>query len=418
MGLLLFWLIGRITITEVMSNVRGSESTCGDRNEYVELYNDDSLFFNLAGHYLSDLDGNPDSLCAWMNDTLLVKYPGVRIRTMVMRPFSYCLVIDREYLKPDTINCQPYQIPDSTLIITTDDTSIGDGLSSNDPLIVFSGLPPCTTSFGTPDLDDGFPGDPGDGISWERIDIKGPDSIANWHTCLDTSGGTPGRSNSASGAYDLSLSATSVIFHPASVKTGEDLNTEIRVRNSGLRLAQDYLVRIFEDKDNDRVADQDEQCAEIPGIPVAVNDSAVFTQVYSRPKEGRHVMAFRLDYPVDIDPGDNLVFKEFSVSGSCGPLTLTPPVFSPDGDNIDDALQIDYRLPEAGGSMTVLIFDTRGKQVFDLCRDRVASETRGTLLWNGQSSGGNAATGMYIIYLEYRYRSRKLQAKKTAVLAR
>ncbi len=418
MGLLLFWLIGRITITEVMSNVRGSESTCGDRNEYVELYNDDSLSFNLAGHYLSDLDGNPDSLCAWTNDTLLVKYPGARIRTMVMRPFSYCLIMDREYLKPDTTNCQPYRIPDSTLIITTDDTSIGDGLSSNDPLIVFSGLPSCTTSFGTPALDDGFPNDPGDGISWERIEAIDPDSIANWHVSLDTSGCTPGRSNSVSSAYDLSLPEASVVFHPASARTGEDVNMEIRIRNTGLRPAQDYYVRVFEDKDNDRVTDPQEQCAEIPGTPVAVNDSAVFTPVYVRPVDGKHVMAFRIDFPLDIDPKDNLVFREFIVSGSCGPLTLTPPVFSPDGDNIDDVLQIDYRLPESGGCMTVLIFDTRGKQVCDLCRDRVASETRGTLLWNGQSSGGHAQTGMYIVYLEYRYRSRKLQAKKTAVLAR
>jgi len=193
---------------------------------------------------------------------------------------------------------------------------------------------------------------------------------------------------------------------------------EIRIRNTGLRPAQDYYLRIFEDKNNNRITDPQEQYCELFGTPLAVNDSAVFTQSYVKPADGKHTMAFRIDYPVDIDPSDNLIFKEFSVSGSCGPLILTPPVFSPDGDNINDVLQIDYRLPESGGKVTVLIFDIRGELVRDLCRDRITLETRGTLFWNGQSNGGKAPTGMYIVFMEYRYRSRKLQAKKTTVLAR
>jgi hypothetical protein len=418
MGLLLFYLAGRIVITEVMSNARGPEATCGDRNEYVELYNDDSLSLDLAGCRLSDSDGIPDSLCAWTNDTILMKYPALRIRTMVMKPFSYALVMDREYLKPDTIHWQPYRIPDSTLVITTDDTSIGDGLSSNDPLIVYKSAPACTTAFGTPGLDDGFPDDPGDGVSWERIETAGPDTVANWHPCLDTSGGTPGRSNSASDAHDLSLCSSSVAFHPASVKTGEDVVMEVRVRNAGLRPAQDYHVRIYEDRDRDRIAEPQEQYADLPGTPVPPGDSAVYAPAYVKPASGTHFMAFKVDYPEDIEPADNLVFKEFSVLTSIGPLTLSPPVFSPGADNIDDILQIDYRLPEPGGRLSVLVYDTRGGQVVDICRDRVAIQSRGTLIWNGQADQGPAQTGMYIVYLEYRYRDRKLKAKKTAVLVR
>ncbi len=418
MGLLFIFITERIVITEVMANARGPENTCGDRNEYIEIYNDDSLSVDLTGYYLSDFDCPADSICPWFNDTLLVKYPGVRIRTTIIYPHSYALILDREYLRPDTIFSQPYHLPDSTLILTTDDTSIGDGLANNDPLIIFRPGLACTTSFGTPGVEDNFPTDAGDGIAWERIDFEVSDTISNWHPSLDTSGGTPGRANRVSEAYDLSLNPASVQFYPSSIQVGEDAGVKIAIKNTGLRIAGDYHLIIYEDQNHNRLIDPTECRASISGTLLSPGDSAIFSWTYRQPSAGAHTMGFWINYEPDINQTDNQIFKDIKVSESVGRLTLSPPVFSPNADNIDDFLQIDYRLPAAGGRLSISVFDTRGTLIRDLCRDFMVTSKRGTMFWNGQTESGKIVTGRYIVLLEYRYAQRSVRDKKTAVLVR
>src|SRR4030042_1566597 len=170
--LLFLWAQSQLLITEAMSNVRGSEQTCGDRNEYVEIYNNSPDTIDLSSYFITGFDVIPDELHTWENESILVKYPNVRIHSTILYPYSYALILDREYVSSDTSggHGQLYDVPDSTLIMTTDDTTIGDGLANSDPLLLFSEMQACTTSFGTPfDSLDCFPSDPGDGISWERI---------------------------------------------------------------------------------------------------------------------------------------------------------------------------------------------------------------------------------------------------------
>jgi hypothetical protein len=418
MGLFLFFAIGRIIITEVMSNVRGSESTCGTRNEYVEIYNLSPDTVDLADHWISDFDGNPDEIFPWENDTLLIKYPKVRTHSTRIYPLSYALILDRDYVKWDSVNWQPYDLMDSTLILTTDDHTIGDGLSTNDPLILYATADPCTTSFGTPYLDDGFPSDPGDGISWERIDLDRADSIDNWYPALDPSGGTPGRKNSTADAYDLGLDSASIFFYPARLKPGEDLRTEIRIGNNGLRPAADWTLAIYEDSNRDCLLDPVEFRASLAGVNVAARDSVSLYYDYRKPSAGEHRLAFKIEYAADKDPANDLVFKSFTVSDRIGILSVSPEIFTPNSDNVKDLLQIDYRLPEPGGALTIAVYDCRGKKVHELCSGQTASSVLGTVIWNGTSLGKKVPTGMYVIYLEYQYRNRSVRAKKTAVLAR
>jgi hypothetical protein len=418
MGLFLFFAFGHIIITEVMSNVRGSESTCGTRNEYVEIYNAGWDTVDLADHRISDLDGNPDEIFPWENDTLLVRYPKVRTHSTRIYPFNYALVLDRDYVKWDSVNWQPYDLPDSVLVLTTDDHTIGDGLSTNDPLILFSTAQPCTTSFGTPLLDDGFPFDPGDGISWERIDLDRPDTADNWYPSLDTSGGTPGRQNRAMTAYDLGLDSASILFYPARLKTGEDLQITIWIKNLGLRTTGDYTLSIYEDRDLDHGLDPTELLVVLPGAAVAGQDSVVLNYTYLNPCEGDHRLGFKIDYTPDNDPADNQAFKDFIVSDQTGILTVTPEVFSPDADHINDLLQIDYRLPEPNGELTIAVYDCRGRKVHSICSHKTVFLSQGTIFWNGDSRGRKIPTGMYVVYLEYQYQNRMIRAKKSAVLVR
>jgi hypothetical protein len=418
MGVLLICAFSRLLITEVMSNVRGSENTCGSRNEYVEIHNLSYDTVDLAGYHISDFDCNPDEIFPWENDTLLVKYPKVRTHSTRIYPNSYALIMDRDYVRWDSVNWQPYDLPDSTLILTTDDHTIGDGLSTNDPLILFSTADSCTTSFGTPWLDDGFPSDPGDGVSWERIELNLPDTIDNWHPSLDSSGGTPGRENSTVRAYDLALDAASISFIPAQLKPGDDLKIAIWVKNKGLRLTADYKLSIFDDENKDSVLTVDELLVQLAGRPVAASDSVAFEYVDNKPGSGDHRLAFRIDFLPDKDPANNVAFKDFTVSDKVGLLTVTPSVFTPNADHHNDFLQIDYRLPAPDGILTISVYDSRGKKIHDICHEQRVLEDRGMFSWNGEGRGVKIPTGMYVIYLEYKYQNRVVRAKRTAVLAR
>lgn len=136
-----------------MANVRGSDSGLpGDRNEFVEIYNNSSDTIDILDYSIYDFDqARPDLICPWNDSTILNKYPKLRISSTRFYPHTYALILDRDYTRPDTGQyLQPYSIPDSALVITTDDATICDGLSTKDPLIFYSKDLACTTSFGTP----------------------------------------------------------------------------------------------------------------------------------------------------------------------------------------------------------------------------------------------------------------------------
>lgn len=407
-----------LIITEVMSNVKGPENPYGDRNEFIEIYNNSEDTIDLAGYFVSDFDAPPDGIRAWENDSILIKYPGLRIHSTILYPFAYGLILDREYIVRDSINCQPYDIPPGTLILTTDDTSIGDELTTNDPLIIFSNAYACTTSFGTPYIEDNFPKDPGDGISWELIDFLKPDTSDNWYPSIDPSGCTPGRKNSVTDAFDLGLDANLISFIPAKIQTGEDININIGIINFGLRPVLDYQLLIYEDRNYDSLFETSELIFEQPGELVGAFDTLFLYRVYEKPSQGEHRLGFKLDFAEDKNPANNIALKSFQVVGKIGELCITPPIFTPNNDGVNDNLQIDYRLPEPGGVLTISIFNSRGIKICDLCYKKIVNLDKGTLYWNGNANEKSAPTGMYIIYLEYIYHNKITKAKKTAVLSR
>ncbi len=408
----------RIIITEVMSNVKGPENPYGDRNEFVEIYNQSSDTIDLSSYFISDFDANPDEICTWEDESILIKYPDVRIHSTIIYPFSYALILDREYIVSDSINCQPYNIPAGTLILTTDDTSIGDGLSTNDPIIIFSNVDACTTSFGTPFIEDNFPQDPGDGISWERIDYNSTDTITNWHPSINPEGCTPGYKNSVTDAFDLGLNEDLISFIPAKIEAGEDVKIGIGVINFGIRPSMDYGLLIYDDKNNDKILENSELLDNIFGEPVGAFDTVFLYYEYKKPYQGEHNLGFKIEFADDKNLNNNTAFKKLLVLGKIGELCLSPVIFTPDGDGHNDNLQIDYRLPEPGGKLTLSIYDSRGIKICDLCRGKLVESDKGTIFWNGETTKGKASTGMYIIYLEYHYQNKITKAKKTAVLAR
>ena len=100
-------------------------------------------------------------------------------------------------------------------------------------------------------------------------------------------------------------------------------------------------------------------------------------------------------------------------------ITISPKVFSPDGDGIDDAATIEYNGLEGGAVANLFIYDASGRQVRHLAKNAVLG-TSGKFRWDGlDEKGQQLPIGQYIIYTElFTLQGKKQQFKNLIVLAR
>ncbi len=102
-----------------------------------------------------------------------------------------------------------------------------------------------------------------------------------------------------------------------------------------------------------------------------------------------------------------------------GEITVSPEIFSPDNDGIDDIATIGYRFPTPGYTANITIFDASGRPVRYLQKNAL-SGTSGSYTWDGLGEKQQKlAQGIYIIYTEiFNTEGKKKQFKNTIVLAR
>jgi len=103
-----------VIITEVMFNPAADEN----QDEFIEIYNNSDVTINLSGWAIADN----------VETDLLIKSHG--FTDMLLKPFSYCVVMDSSYY----LNSTEYEdlIPDSVLRVMINDGSIGQyGLSNS-----------------------------------------------------------------------------------------------------------------------------------------------------------------------------------------------------------------------------------------------------------------------------------------------
>lgn len=81
-------------------------------------------------------------------------------------------------------------------------------------------------------------------------------------------------------------------------------------------------------------------------------------------------------------------------------VQVTPEIFSPDGDGIDDELRITYSFDEPGSMVNLYILQTDGRTVIKLA-DELAVPREGVFVWNGQDENGEKMpVNIYFIILE------------------
>ena len=193
-----------ISIMEVMANPLDE-----DTGEYVELLNYGSEPIDLAGFRLNDGD-QEEALGPFEAGGPTVLGPGGR-----------AVVLDSEY-------AGQYSIPDTALLLRTPDTSVGSGLSTNDPITL-------RAPKGAKVLDSFlFPFNPGNGVSAEKIALVVGDVPQNW--TASPCKASPGAANCAAGGPgpEVTVSATGVVIsevmaNPLSEGTGE----YVELYNSG-----------------------------------------------------------------------------------------------------------------------------------------------------------------------------------------
>ncbi len=102
-----------------------------------------------------------------------------------------------------------------------------------------------------------------------------------------------------------------------------------------------------------------------------------------------------------------------------GTIIVTPDIFSPDNDGMDDFATINYSFPSAGYVANVTIFDASGRPVRYLQRNSL-SGLKGYYRWDGlDDKGKQLPQGIYIIYTEiFNTAGKKKQFKNSIVLTR
>jgi hypothetical protein len=97
-------------------------------------------------------------------------------------------------------------------------------------------------------------------------------------------------------------------------------------------------------------------------------------------------------------------------------ISISPDIFSPDGDGYDDACFINYRFDEAGYTMNTYIFNVAGQQMRHLAKGELVGQ-EGSLLWNGLDDNGNRVpVGVYVVVTEVFNFEGKVKQFKNAVV--
>ncbi|HEY8689182.1 MAG TPA: lamin tail domain-containing protein [Chitinophagaceae bacterium] len=102
-----------------------------------------------------------------------------------------------------------------------------------------------------------------------------------------------------------------------------------------------------------------------------------------------------------------------------GEITVTPEIFSPDNDGIDDFATVNYSFPSPGYVANITIFDASGRPVRYLQKNAL-SGIKGSYIWDGLGEKQQKLSqGIYIIFTEiFNTDGKKKQFKNTIVLAR
>ena len=314
----------QMVINEVMANVKGPENEFGRYNEFVEIYNASSNPLDLSGWMITDGDA-VDIITPW-SDSLGLLSPNVILDTYVIPGGNYALIIDRDYASaPDSEGYRPYQFAPGTIILTTKNSTIGNGLSTKDPIVLLNASGDTVDTYGTPwDELDSVPFDPGDGISAERVFPGMADTESNWLACVDTAGCTPGSQNSVTPYLGVGLSWEDIAFTPQKPEPGQDVEIRATVHNRSTEPASNVRVLFYVDSDWNSDPDDKELLGTVSLSGIDPFDGKADAGIrWQSPGEGCHRVGVQVRDSV-------CAFRMLRVGGALGDVIINEIMYDPD----------------------------------------------------------------------------------------
>jgi hypothetical protein len=307
-------------ITEVMANPLNE-----DQEEFIEVFYPGPGVFLLTGCSFTDGDAV---------DQIEPVSGGAYIK-----PEQAVLILDPEYQGTLTI-------PPDTPLFTPHNTTLGNGLSTDDPVLLYNcGTPSLSTlvsTAGTPLLyddplqcdDDGLdsiPFNPGDGCSIERISPTGPDAEFNW--AASRPGGTPGVVTQNPGWTDLCTDSIWI----------ENTSTAKAVfRNCGM-IDSEGLCTVFSDLNGDLSPSPDE-IVHSETISLATGESDTLSLQFSLPDSGLFVTAATILSPSDTITVNNTKYCSFIPRKPIWPV-ITEVLCNPSNEDCDEFVELFFPGP-------------------------------------------------------------------------
>jgi uncharacterized protein YdeI (BOF family) len=337
-----------IAINEVLTHCNTGEE---DYNEFIELYNYGSVPVDIINFSLTDGDAS-NQIKFWTTSCGMINDPDVVTNTTIVPPKSYAVVLDKQYAAFN----QPYDFPPGTIIVTVQNDYLGNGLTTDDPLTLYSGLVMSQeyviSTFGTPleyesfrdrddDKLDNIPFDPGAGKSLERTFAEQPDSEDNWTVCGD--GPSPGADNNDAPVAKISANKLSGKV-PLNVHFSalESLDPEKQPLNyqwqlpDGVTIDQPEFDYLFEEEKNYQVSltVDDGELIDTAIVELIVLPNPPFTvrlnEILPDPEESDETNEFIELYNYGDQPVSLLNYQIDDIEGGSSPYTFADYTIEPD----------------------------------------------------------------------------------------
>lgn len=339
-------------ISEVMANPFDE-----DCDEFIEILYGGPGAYPLSGSSITDGDAL-DAVVPWQGE------PPQGMRVSQWLPSgSVALLIDPEYV----LGSMPYDPPGSTVVVTVANTTIGSGLTADDPVTLYgpwgSGLDDVQSTYGTPvpsgdpllrddDGLDGIPFDPGDGYSVERIHPSGPDAEFNWKA--SAAGGSPGVAPESPDTLDLCVAGIG-ISPAAALSRAETVTVEAFVYNCGSLPAAGAVLEFFVDLDADSSSSAGEVQAVLP-VPYSMpGQTDTLTTMFDL-ADGCWLVGATSILAGDADPSNDTALGSFS-SGVCPAPAVSEVVCNPYEEDSEEYVELWF--PGPG------VFDLEGCLICD-----------------------------------------------------
>jgi len=294
--------LAQITISEIMFDPAGSEYY----DEFVEIYNNDSTkTIDLTGWQISDGTGS-DQIISVSGGNILIG------------PNQFALILDAGYF--DNSTSYDSLIPPGTLLLTTNDASLGsNGFSNSQPekitLLDSSGDVVSSYQYSL---------DNSSGSSDEKINLMGSNTDDNWSNSRSMHG-TPGFQNSVTPTdADLSIIKQDVFYVPTQPQAGKMLTIHCLIRNSGLIPAGSFSVSCYYDLNNNSQAEINELIDDIKTSESTLlpGDSLAINFIWQHIPAGFNTIIIEIDFEADQNLANNRILIQIPIGSQASGIII------------------------------------------------------------------------------------------------